>query len=331
VAERPKVEVEEIDLLRGGAVVTSLASAFGSGLRETRLTTMLGYLVALHSEEFCRLFGFPGFARSVSLETRHDADRSDILIITSEGIGVVEAKVGNHDPFDQSLKYRADWRVLLTEHRPTKSERERECRYLRWRGLVPLLDDLCTSNHAGTRFVSGDLKRYLEEHSMIAKPESVEVYARELNDTQTVTLFLHGQMYGCSYKAGSRLPEALYFAPHFGQKIAAEHPGIRYGISYLARIEAVEVVESFAELCEVTTAIRGKAWFRGNRPLLQPVKGWHDWGEGKRVSFVFLKTPQLVFNPPVRKDALQKGKGWLSRHFLSFEELFQAWGSPPLA
>src|SRR3954453_16146099 len=129
MAEKRKSEVEEIALMRGGSVVTSLAGAFGAGLRETRLTTMLGYLVALHSEQFCRLFGFPGFARSVSLETRHDADRSDILITTSEGVGVVEAKVGSLDPFGQALKYRADWRVLITEHRPTKSDRKRDCRY----------------------------------------------------------------------------------------------------------------------------------------------------------------------------------------------------------
>jgi hypothetical protein len=45
------------------------------GARETRLTTMLGYLVALDSKKFCRLFGFSGIPRSVSLETRHAEDR----------------------------------------------------------------------------------------------------------------------------------------------------------------------------------------------------------------------------------------------------------------
>jgi len=317
-------------LLRGGSIVKSLAGAFGSGLRETRLTTMLGYAIALCPSEFCELFGFSGEPRSVSLETRHAADRSDILVETSDGTGIIEAKVGSHDPFDQASKYPARWRVLLTEHRPTQREQARRCRYLRWRGLVPVLDRFRKSNRAGVRFINDDLKRYLEEHNMIPKPESIEIYARELNDEATVTLFLHGRMYGCKYKEGSRLPEALYFAPHFGQSVTAEYPAINYGISYLAKLETVEVVESFRELCDRTTAIRGKQWFNSHKDLLTPVKAWPDWAEGGRVSFLFLRPPQLVFNPPIRKDTLQKGKGYLSRHFFSFEEFFLAWGKPPL-
>ena len=36
----------EIPLLRGGRIVSSLAGALGSALRETRLTAMLGYVNA---------------------------------------------------------------------------------------------------------------------------------------------------------------------------------------------------------------------------------------------------------------------------------------------
>jgi hypothetical protein len=327
-------DVEQIDLLRGGVIVSSLAGALGSNLRETRLTAMLGYLVALHAEKFCALFKFEGVPRAVSLETRHAKDRSDIVVSTSEGLGVIEAKVGNHDPFDQALKYPARWRVLLTEYEPTSGERARDCLYLRWRALVPLLRDLGKSNRAAVRFVSDDLQRYLEEHNMIPRAESVEIYARELNDIPTVMLFLQGHMYGCHYKPGSRLPEALYFAPHFGHLAVASVPGIRYGISYLARIETVEVVESFSDLRSRTEAIRGKQWLKKHRELLEPVRSWPEWHKTERVSFVFLNQPQLVFNPPIRKDSLQKGtrrgSAFLSKHFLSFEELFAAWGQPAL-
>lgn len=59
------------------------------------------------------------------------------------GIGVVEAKVGNHEPFNQSLIYPARWRVLLTQHQPTRSERgRRRCRYLQWRALNNLIASL---------------------------------------------------------------------------------------------------------------------------------------------------------------------------------------------
>jgi hypothetical protein len=44
---RPENTTERIDLLRAGSVVSSLAGAFGNELRETRLTAMLGYLIAL--------------------------------------------------------------------------------------------------------------------------------------------------------------------------------------------------------------------------------------------------------------------------------------------
>lgn len=319
-----ELESERIDLLRGGALVSSLASSFGTGLRETRLTAMLGYLVALEPGRFCELFGFKGTPRSVALETRHKQDRSNILISTTDGVGIVEAKVGHHNPFDQALKYSARWRVLLTEHLPTEKDRSRkDCRYLRWRDLVPLLTNLKKSTRSDVRFLSHDLERYLTEHNMIPKTESVEIYAREINEEKTLSLFLHGQMYGCNYEASSRLPEALYFAPHFGKAIASNHPGVHAGISYVAKIESVEVVETFKELCDVVGQVRGKNWLKKNLTLLQPVTTW-DWA--KRKSFLFLEQPRLVFNPPIDKGNLQKGSGWLSKRVFSFDEFFEAWG-----
>jgi len=317
--------VEQIELLRGDSVVSSLAGAFGSGLRETRLTAILGYLVALQPERFCREFGFSGRPLSVALETHHARDRSDVLVTTTEGTGIIEAKVGNHDPFDQARKYPARWHVLLTEHLPTHRERARRgFRYLRWRDLVPVLTTFSKSARTDVRFVSEDLRRHLQEHHMIPKSESVEIYAREINEELTLALFLHGHMYGCDYQARSRVSEALYFAPHFGQAIAANHPGIHVGISYLARIEQVVVVESFQELCAAAVEVRGKAWYRGHADLIKFVRTW-GWDNCRR-SFLFLGQPRLVFNPPVKKEMLQAGKGWLSKRVFSFDTLFEAWG-----
>jgi hypothetical protein len=79
VKMRTFADREGIDLLRCGSVVSSLAGAFGTELRETRLTAMLGYIIALEPEQFCDIFGFRGSPLSVSLETRHASDRSDIL------------------------------------------------------------------------------------------------------------------------------------------------------------------------------------------------------------------------------------------------------------
>lgn len=95
------VDRERIDLRRGGSVVWSFAGAFGSALLETQLTAMLGYVIALEPERFCDIFAFRGRPLSVSLETRHATDRSDILIETTAGRGVIEAKVTTADPFRQ--------------------------------------------------------------------------------------------------------------------------------------------------------------------------------------------------------------------------------------
>ena len=160
---------------------------------------------------------------------------------------------------------------------------------------------------------------------MIKTKESVEIYAREINETNTLVLFLKAQLYGCYYDKSSRLPEALYFAPHFGQKISENYPGIRVGLSYIARIEEVVNVVTWNELVEIIRERRGKNWLNKNKKFLEPIHKEWDWKEKKKKSFLFLATPRLVFNPPVKKDMLQKGKGWLSRRFLAFDDLFSAW------
>jgi hypothetical protein len=76
------VDTERIELLRGGSLISSLAGAFGATVKETRLTAMLGYLIALDSSSFVDVFGFTGKVGNVKLEHRHGNNRSDILIET---------------------------------------------------------------------------------------------------------------------------------------------------------------------------------------------------------------------------------------------------------
>jgi hypothetical protein len=45
----------EIDLMRGGNLVSTLTGAFGQSLQETRLTALLGYLIALNPSPFLDL------------------------------------------------------------------------------------------------------------------------------------------------------------------------------------------------------------------------------------------------------------------------------------
>ncbi len=324
---------EEIELLRGGSVVSTLVGAFGGYVRETRLTALLGYLIALNPHPFLTLFEFRGKARNVRIEHRHGSDRSDILIETTRGLGVVEAKVGTIDPFEQAKKYRARWTILLTQYMPSARQKAiRGVKYVRWQQLTPLLSNLSRSQNRKVRFVSADLLHYLEDHRMVTQRESVEIYAREINEPLTLALFLKAHMYACDYEATSDLAEALYFAPHFGQTIANATPGIRVGISYVARIQQVEVVESWDDLFNAVRSVRKATWWNSHQGELAPLQaapGWKWDGTGK-YSILFLSEPRLVFNPPVNKGKLQKGKGWLSKRTFTFDQFFKAWGGETL-
>lgn len=320
-------DIEELSLYRAGSVVSSLTGAFGSQLRETRLTALLGYVMALKPEPFMKLFGFRGTPQSISLETRHGLDRSDILVRTSSGTGVVEAKATAVNPTAQAKKYDAKWRALLTPYLPsTKESKAKNTRYCTWRDVANVLVELRQSTSAPLRFVSRDLLKYMEEYRMIRKKDPVEIYAREINERYTLEMFLECRLYGCAYEQGSRLPEALYFAPHFGQSIAKQYPGVNVGISYIAQIETQEVVETWKDWQAVMAAVRGKAWLKRHTARIAPLHKRWNWTDGKKRTFLFLGEPRLVFNPPVLKENLQKGKGWLSKRFLSFDTLFAAWG-----
>ena len=255
----------------------------------------------------------------------HELDRSDILVETTGGVGIIEAKVSPTDPIHQAAKYPARWHVLLTDHIPTEARKRQGYKYINWKQLEQKLISLSKSNKYITRFVAQDLTAYLEEHNMIKAREPVEIYAREINEEYTLALFLKGRLYGCYYEKGSRLPEALYFAPHFGQKIARNYPGVQVGISYIAKIEDIEVVNSWKELIEKVKDIRSKQWLNGHQDYLLPIHREWDWKKNP-YSFLFLGIPRLVFNPPILKENLQKTSGFLSKRFYSFEDFFKAWG-----
>ena len=315
-------DIETIPLLRGGTVVGDLLGAFGHGLRETRLTAALGYLIALHPQAFLKLLGAPAGITSVELEHQHDQGRSDVILQSAAGSVVIEAKVGAANPRRQASRYPGAARILITGYRPDAREiRSGRFRYLTWREFKPVLDELAKDSNPEAKAISRSMIHYMEDHGMIRRDEPVEIYAREINEETTLAMFLKARAYTCEYKAGSRLPEALYFAPHFGASIARNHIGIRQGISYVARIEKVEVVESWPEIRAALLEHHGKVWLKKHLPVFKSVP-WLK--QRKKRSLVITSTPQLVFHPPIRKESLQPTTGWLSRNFLSFQDLFEA-------
>jgi hypothetical protein len=284
----------------------------------------LGYLIANNPDPFLALFGFRGVPQRVWLELRHDEGRSDILVETNNGTGVIEAKIDATDPLEQSRRYPARWVALLTHRVP--NQQPHGTRYVSWKKLALSLNEISRSGSPQFKMVSRDLLAYLQVHRMTKNRSSVEIYAREINEPVTLELFLRARLYGCNYQAGSRLAEALYFAPHFGASITKEHPGINTGISYVARIETVGNATTWNEFREMMRVERGAAWWDSHEAILSELRKKWDWKKGQHRSFLLLGEPRLVFNPSVRKENLQKGKGWLSKRVFAFDELFAAWG-----
>lgn len=143
-----------------------------------------------------------------------------------------------------------------------------------------------------------------------------------------LTLFLHARMYGCWHETGSSLPKARYFAPHFAKKIANTHPGINVGISYIAKIDQLEVVDNWESFVQATIAVRSKAWFNKHKTEVEALRkhpDW-DWSGTKKRTFIYMGAPRLAFSPAVKKESFQKSKGNLSKRYLSFDDLFEAWG-----
>jgi hypothetical protein len=319
-------ENDQVQLLRGGSIVVNLLGAFGQSLKETRLTAMLGYLLAMRPEPLVSLFGFSGTVQNVRLETRHDEGRSDIIVETSNGIGVVEAKVDATDAATQVRRYPARWRVSLTSAGANTAGTG--IRHVHWIRLVERLAKAAASSSPEYRFLAKQLIAHLDEHHMVKSTESVEIYAREINEPVTLALFIQGHIYGCNYEKNQNVTRAQYFAPHFGARLSRHQPGIFHGISYVARIEKIFIAAPWNEFVDGVCAARGKLWWNSHAEIMKGLRAEKDWdwsGEQKR-NFLLLGEPRLAFNPPIKKERLQSGKGWLSRRFFSFDELFSAWG-----
>ena len=316
--------------MRGQVPVTSFLGSLGGSLRETRITAMLGYLIAHDPNQWGAFFSLKKPISTVKIEEFDYArDRADIVIETTAERIVVEAKVVWADPKEQANKYEGSRKFLFTNFVPASTHSSRRVRYISWEEVGRFLGLLGTrTGKPYVRHLAKELIQYMREHQLVRSKDSVEIYARELNNELTINTFLKAHIYGCWLeKDGGKIARALYFAPHFGQHIAGSHPGIHRGISYLAKIEAVEVVDTWASFLAAAKRQRGGWWLKKHKDLLKQLRrDWTSWDTKNQRSFAFLSTPRLVFNPPINKDLLQKGKGWLSKNEFSFDELFEAWG-----
>ena len=341
---------DQVELLRGGTVVSSFAGAFGGSLRETRLTAILGYLIALKPKVFCDEFGITGTIESVWLEPHDEQGRPDIRIESTNGLAIIEAKVDTTDPFGQANKYDAKWKVLVTQYLPTSNQKNISgVKYRRWSDIAKLIKrNKSQFSKGGERFVSDDLINYLKEHNMIHDPsdeKTDEIYVRDINywdeinrqkgENRSADSFLKGHIYGCHYEPGSDLPKMRYFAPYFGQLVSASHPGLQEGISHIAKILSVREAATAGEFKSIVEQVKKETRFQGGQDYVNQVKEWFFgksyWGRKKTIySFVFLSVPCLAFNPPIKKGFLRKRPGQIGKGYFTFDQFYRAWGGEPI-
>ena len=314
--------IERIPLYRGGSIASSLFSAFGHGLRETRLTGMLGYIISETPNDFRDLFRITGQFLEITVEAFHDKKRADIEIETTDGKWIIEAKVDFSDPIIQSEKYKGQYKILITNLHADTSNLNSNINYINWEDLARVISSLRKNR---LKLLCDNFIKYLAEYHMIKSKKHLEIYARELNDIETLHLFLDAHIYCCDYvKEGSDLYNTLYFAPHFGINLSTVHTGLVPGISYIARIDEKKIILNWKHFQETCEEVFGKAWLRKHNKWLEAIHKSPKWSWSEKKILFILSKPIHAFSPAIKKDNIQKGKGFLSKSFLSFEELFLA-------
>ena len=174
---------ETVTLMRGQVPVTSFLGSLGGSLRETRITAMLGYLIAHEPSPWGVMFQFSKPISSVTVEADYDRDRADVVIDTPTERVVVEAKVSWSDPKSQVSRYKAHRKYLFTNYKPSSIEHSGRLRYVDWEEVAIFLESLARkTGKLYVRHLTMELIRYMRDHQLTRSRVSVEIYARELND-----------------------------------------------------------------------------------------------------------------------------------------------------
>jgi len=323
-----KLNSDKIPIYRQGVVVTDFLSIFGSNLRETRLSAALGYVISKIPMPFLKAFKIRGELKQISIEYEEFRKRVDVLIETEREYFIIETKVADVDPVKQILNYAK----TLKKEKPVRglgvvpyNPKERYVRSIRiigWDGIDAILKEILKGKvRYQDKFLIQEVRNHMLKHHLIAEKDFNEIYAREIGNIETLQLFLKCGIYQCSYEQSENIYSVRYFAPHFSGSLAKIYPGVRQGISYIAKIEDIVRAKDKKSYVDEICKHRGRSWYKKEKDLLLcPFK---IWGEADR-NIVFLEPPKLVFNPTIKKENLQKGSGWLSKRFFSFDDLFKA-------
>jgi hypothetical protein len=317
---------EEPIVLRSGASSIDLLSAFSNKVKETRLTAFLGYLIAQRADSILQLLGVSKIEiAEVSLEKNLKTQRVDIFISCDKRVIVIEAKVAYGNPIAQLKKQKKEVNsefpielVGITNNRFLKAK---GIKIITWQDIYNVLP---ATNSNKIRVFSEDFKLTLENRGLAMPQQHYDIYARDLGHKQAATNFLKANIYFCHYFENSKIEKCRYFAPHFSQNLSKQTLAAQTGISHLAEIDSVEFVEDRKTFNKIVLSHIKKNKLKRYHVEIEAFIKSQPIKLEKPLLLMLLKKPHLVFNPPIHKNNLQEGSGWLSKKYYTFEDFFQA-------
>lgn len=339
-----------IPLKRTGQSVDSFLSSLG-GLKETRLTATLGYLISRFPAEFEAFLGSKvGPASFISVEETSEGDRYDVLVAGGKIPVIIEGKIGLRQSPDQLLRYiksvRAKYKCrpglividvgshtaqsLSEDFKPVTRQVSGTILRRTWTEVAKICRTI-VSMHRSFRddriaaAIAEDFVNHLEENQM-TNDERPEVYMRELSTERTIRLFFKHGMYTSNPKYMKSAQGNLYFAPYFTRATADKISGsnlvpVPEGISYVSRITEMQVVPKHQML----------KYLKARKDISNPteVRTLMRGHKEKDILLLFLGKPHRAFSSPVTKDKLRRsgypaGKGAMGSRSCTFEDLFAA-------
>lgn len=332
-------------LTRARKDVLSFLSILG-GLRETRLTAVLGFLVSRFPKEFGPVLGFataPG--DEISVEESGDGDRYDVLIRASGEIHIVEGKIGPEQNEDQLLRYIKNCRKKpsltvvddgskfrqfnQTEFQKVR-RRVKSLKHVTWAEVADAcLKITCSarslkSDRLGT-VIAEEFYTHLKENNMTNEPQP-EIYLRDVSTIESVKLYFRHNIYKCQPSFYNSARSNRYFAPYFTKKMAAQISSdnlvpVGEGISFVSKVKGVQLVKRG----DVVAFLKGLG-HKNAAETADLIRKNHDLPE---ILIMRLDDPRLMFVSPVTKAKLGRAglsftQGAMGSRSCTFDNLLAA-------
>lgn len=320
-----------VSLIRGESrLVGNLLSAMG-GLKETRLSAILGYLIHLCPDVAEDLFGISQPIESISLEPRSEngKDRYDVVVSNARGSHIIEVKIDGHTS-SQLKRYRKANRRLYTIGARLRSHAVEKIEgkyFASWQQLVHVLERKKRKGRRADPYFNGlvdDLVDHLREHLMV-KGTFEDVYIRDLSG-ESVEIYFNQGLYKFQPKFFDKAKNARYFAPYLtmsnsrGERESV-FSALGVGISYLSKVvERYLVSES-----DLVDLLKKHKYTRKDIDFIYNTFKWKKTSK-RQHGVLLLEKPMRIFQRPVTKTDLwgEGSTGAMPSMFLDFGELIAA-------